>query len=407
MRVTIVSAIDPLTHRLGSTQYLRSITQMLTDSGAIVDLLVLDILSRHQLRKSAGSIDHYAELYRSVGLYGAAQMGQHIYATSPRHWLDGIHAKLTTGPLEPPRWLDPPSPASLEWATRQITATQPDLVLANYFNAATVFDLLPARTGRAILMHDLVGARLASFQAAGAAPDFDPDIVNEERRALGKADLCIAIKRSEVEALAGDVADAIHIPMTVGSTMGRPSSAQAVPREAVALFVGGGFRANTHGLEWLARQVWPIVRRAVPQARLRVVGGVADLADIAWAEGIERVGFVPDLNVEYSSAAVCVAPLFIGSGMKVKVVEALGHGVPVVATPCAAEGLEDVPASFMDNALDAQAFADALIARLMSPVAEAEHLAITEYAFKTFGRNAVAAQLLDALRQIVAKRKAG
>lgn len=106
------------------------------------------------------------------------------------------------------------------------------------------------------------------------------------------------------------------------------------------LFVGPGFYpANVHGVEWFLREVWPLVRGSVPGARLRIVG-------VAWdgfrqSEGVSFPGWCPSLADEYAQAVVCIAPLFGGGGTKLKVVESMAAGRPVVTTPIGAEGLPE------------------------------------------------------------------
>ncbi len=98
---------------------------------------------------------------------------------------------------------------------------------------------------------------------------------------------------------------------------------------------------NQDAARWLLTEIWPLVRRQLPEARLRLVGGGApdDLAPLAVAAGAELVGYVPDLDAEYAAASVALVPLRTGAGVKFKTIEAIVAGVPVVATPTGAEGV--------------------------------------------------------------------
>lgn len=106
--------------------------------------------------------------------------------------------------------------------------------------------------------------------------------------------------------------------------------------QSICVFVGAlDYRPNVDAVNWFAREVWPMVRQQVPQARLKLVGrrpvsAVSRLASIA---GITVVGGVPDIRPYLQEAAVAIAPLRIARGLQNKVLEALAMGKAVVASP--------------------------------------------------------------------------
>jgi glycosyltransferase involved in cell wall biosynthesis len=88
--------------------------------------------------------------------------------------------------------------------------------------------------------------------------------------------------------------------------------------------------------------LWPALRERVPGARLTVAGRGAtpDLEARAQATGgVDLLGFVPDLQALLREAAVVVIPLEDGGGTKIKTIEAMAAGKPILASPVAAEGL--------------------------------------------------------------------
>jgi glycosyltransferase involved in cell wall biosynthesis len=112
------------------------------------------------------------------------------------------------------------------------------------------------------------------------------------------------------------------------------------------LFVGdSNHPPNADAARWLTADLMPAIRRAVPDSRLDIVGRGTPPA--LAGDGVAIHGYVPDLSQLYATASVVVAPLRSGSGMRVKVLEAMAYGCPVVATPLAARGLvadaEDPP----------------------------------------------------------------
>ena len=109
------------------------------------------------------------------------------------------------------------------------------------------------------------------------------------------------------------------------------------------VFVGSfAHPPNVDAVRWLVTSILPLVRREVPDAVLRIVGKgappeVVELVEVA--PGAELLGWLPSLDEVYATSRVAVAPLRYGAGVKGKVGEALSHGLPVVGTTMAVEGM--------------------------------------------------------------------
>lgn len=98
---------------------------------------------------------------------------------------------------------------------------------------------------------------------------------------------------------------------------------------------------NTDGAQYLARDIWPLVKNRVPDAKLYLVGqnpppSVIRLA----AEDVIVTGFVPSIQEEYARSAVAVSPIRFGAGTLNKILEPLAMGVPVVCTDIGISGLD-------------------------------------------------------------------
>jgi glycosyltransferase involved in cell wall biosynthesis len=102
-----------------------------------------------------------------------------------------------------------------------------------------------------------------------------------------------------------------------------------------------GYAPNLDACQWMRAEIMPAIRTLI-DARLDLVGGAADSALELHApdEGIYVAGPVPDVRPFMERADVFLAPLRMGSGTRLKVIEAMAAGVPVVATDVAVEGLE-------------------------------------------------------------------
>ncbi|WP_197319483.1 glycosyltransferase [Saccharomonospora sp. NB11] len=107
------------------------------------------------------------------------------------------------------------------------------------------------------------------------------------------------------------------------------------------LFVGGFDHVpNRDAARWLAEEIMPLVRKECPDAVAHIVGSnpPQEVLDLE-REGVVVHGWVRDLAAMYRETRVVVAPLRFGAGVKGKIGEALSHGVPVVGTTLAVEGM--------------------------------------------------------------------
>jgi glycosyltransferase involved in cell wall biosynthesis len=145
------------------------------------------------------------------------------------------------------------------------------------------------------------------------------------------ADLVIVCSQEDAQALASVTTNPIVvIPIVV---LSRPRNLGV--RGNVILFVGG-FKhlPNVDAVLWFVHEVFPLIRAKVPDALFRIVGShpPAEVQELRDSPGVEVLGYVADTSKCLDCAAVSVAPLRYGAGMKGKVAEALSAAVPVVTT---------------------------------------------------------------------------
>jgi polysaccharide biosynthesis protein PslH len=173
------------------------------------------------------------------------------------------------------------------------------------------------------------------------------------------------------------------------------ASAPTGEREPRLLMVGDfSYPPNQSGLTFLADSVLPRVWREEPAARLTLVGrGLTE-----WRvpdSRIELAGYVDDLAPYYGRADCVVVPLTEGAGTPLKFVEAMAYGMPVVATPLAAKGLEVLADVHYREASDARTFADAIVGILRHGAPEmavrARRLAEREYSIEALAERLAAA----------------
>lgn len=168
-----------------------------------------------------------------------------------------------------------------------------------------------------------------------------------------------------IRGLAPEVAGRVRVN-PFGVTLDAAQDAVA-EREDELVFVGG-FRhpPNVDAACWLAREILPLVRARCEGAHLTIVGAEPPRAVRRLAsDRVTVTGFVPQVEPFLDRAAVVVAPLRTGGGMRVKLLQALARGKAVVTTPLGAEGLAaDAPLLVADSG---PGLAEAIAALLADP----------------------------------------
>jgi glycosyltransferase involved in cell wall biosynthesis len=142
-------------------------------------------------------------------------------------------------------------------------------------------------------------------------------------------------------------------------------------RPEVLLFVGSlEWRPNLDGVAQMLDTVFPAVKRTVPEAELWLVGrNPPDWLRQAAARtpGVKLHADVPDVRPYLREAGQLVVPLRVGGGSRLKILEALACGTPVVSTRVGAEGLELEPGTHFDETPGIEDLADACIAAIRDP----------------------------------------
>jgi polysaccharide biosynthesis protein PslH len=129
------------------------------------------------------------------------------------------------------------------------------------------------------------------------------------------------------------------------------------------LFMGRmDYHANIDAALFFVRKVWPLIHARRPELRLVIAGAQPAKAILALREqGIAVTGTVDDVRPYYHSALTSVVPLRVGGGTRLKVLEAMATGTPVISTTLGAEGLEVTPGRDILIADSPEAMADAVI----------------------------------------------
>lgn len=211
--------------------------------------------------------------------------------------------------------------------------------------------------------HGLREERRAARDGDRNALERSRGLREKELDSYRRADLLLAITEDDKDRMRA--LDASLDPRVVGFAQGGIAS-EVPPFEARSglVFLGsGGNDANVRSIEWFVAEILPLVREARPEIELAVVG---DPPHQGWsfrgASGIATPGRVADLAPVLARARVFVSPVTYGTGLKTKNVQALGAGLPIVATPISAEGMHFDGDRVALVRSDARAFADAVLA---------------------------------------------
>ena len=219
-----------------------------------------------------------------------------------------------------------------EWA--------PDVVRFEFpVTAAHVDAVRPSGAAVVIVDHD---PRLAATRAAVDRSFWHRLDVRawrrHDRRVFGAADAVVVfteLDRDHVVSLA-DSTPVEVIPIAAE----RSVQLDPAGRDDTVVFVGNlNHPSNRDAVEQLAREIVPKVRSRRPQASFTVVGDHAGLASQLAVDGLTFTGVVPDPTVQLDAAAVVVAPIRLGGGIRLKALEALSSGKALVAYPAAVDGL--------------------------------------------------------------------
>lgn len=180
-----------------------------------------------------------------------------------------------------------------------------------------------------------------------------------EQACWGQADACVVTSEREVDAVRSCAPETplAVVPNAVDVDYFTPSSAPPEPHSVI--FNGTlNYRPNLDAVRYLIDDIWPLVRVRYPQARL-VLTGRSEGVDTRslMRPGVELLGEVPDIRPCVGRAAVVVAPIRIGGGTRLKVVEGLAMGKPMVSSAIGCEGVAVRDGEHLLIADDATTFA--------------------------------------------------
>lgn len=394
-RVTLLSRQRIVGRTNGSSAYVLALAGALKANGYAVDYLGPS--PKTFGRWAAMKLRPELDVFDGYRLRGGVRIGSLMLARDPAVWFAAFAAvldrALKTKFSKPAEYAQGAAAvrADLLYIARHTAASTHALLCDYAFLAPLAPYALKPEAPAFTIMHDLMSSRVADKAERNTVEISAAD----EFRLLGLGDGVIAIQADEAakvrEALPGSCV--ILAPHAV-----EPVAEVQPGRDNLVLFVGSNTAPNVVGMERFLRASWPAIRAARPNAELWVAGSVARALGPA-PDGVKMLGVVGELAPLYRDAGVVVSPLHTGSGLKIKLIEALAAGKAVVGTPVTAQGVEAEVSGAMLNEADPAAFAAAVI-RLLDARDERETLgrAALACAHTHFSAKACFAELVSAVR---------
>ncbi|HEX2907273.1 MAG TPA: glycosyltransferase family 4 protein [Phototrophicaceae bacterium] len=258
--------------------------------------------------------------------------------------------KATLGYLS--RWprslVDVYSPAMAAAIERLQQQTPVDFVIASELQTLRYLELLPQipsilETPELTSFHDRV-AQAPSNRSRLRAQLTLSKLENTLRTLLNRGvamTVVSEVERYYLQRLAPPDGQIAVVPNGVDTNANRPNP-HAMPPPNTLIYSGAvTYDANYDAVDYFIHDVWPLVLNRVPQARFSVTGSTSpiDVSHLAAHPGVTFTGYLPEVAPVLQNTWALVVPLRIGGGTRLKILEAMALGVPVISTPKGAEGL--------------------------------------------------------------------
>ena len=314
--------------KIRTTQILRGL------KGGAFEITLVSPASRHDLRAFSGELDSVADRYV--------------------HWPQRRPVLLATLLRYASLFDALPVPIAIDrsWAGSRVLHTQlmmdPDIVIFDFPHSAVLAKKMPSVT--TLLFTHNVEAEIFKRHAAVNSGIKNliwrsqyRKMVQYERTTLKKFETVIAVSARDAEHFCNEygVTNVEVISTGVDSDYFR----YHVPAdEPEIVFIGSmDWLANIDAIDYFMEDVWPLLERSLPDTSMTVVGRNPPAWLVRKAENRRLrwrfTGFVDDVRESVRKAALCVIPLRIGGGTRLKVYEAMAMGCPIVSTPIGVEGL--------------------------------------------------------------------
>ena len=344
MRILIISNTPFLPVTAGNRARINQMVQYLLEHGADVGMLMLPAadLAEWDVEAMRARLSYFEIATPPAGASPAA-----IRTATFRRLVGPMVGRIRRAMRRPmprpqqPIGVDDWCPLWFRACTTRVTEEwAPDVAVIEYvFLSACLEHFVKTPTHSALRVidtHDIMHRRREEYTTAGLAPQWFHTTYAEERRGLGRADVVLAISEADASVLREMLPQGTVLTVPHGYAVQPAPSEEPLPHRL--LFVASYNDLNVRGLQWFLDEVWPQLSASAPDVELVVCGNICEKLGAVPA-GVSVRGFVPSLAAEYARARVVINPVHAGTGLKVKIIEALCHGRPVVSTRSGTAGI--------------------------------------------------------------------
>lgn len=282
-------------------------------------------------------------------------------------------AVVRVGSISVARWY---SPAAIREITTLLRRHTFDVVLLEY-SQLLVYRPLFGTTPVVLDMHNVEHELLGNYAASAGslwrrfAARYETARVRAlESRAREAVNAVVTVSDRDADMMRRSRGEAAVTVAPNGVSDATFDIVRNIDPDPTVVFIGHlGWQPNIDAAQWLVQRVWPTVKAACPNAKLALIGRTP-AASLAAYDGLDGITVHPDVPCthEYLSAAtVATAPLLASGGTRLKILEAMAAGVPVVSTTSGALGLEHLATGgTMEIADDPTEFASAIVQFIFS-----------------------------------------
>lgn len=236
-----------------------------------------------------------------------------------------------------------------------------DIIWLQYLMQSKVMEDIGNDIFKIIDTHDVFANRNLMFQRKGRIPEWFYTTRGQERKALARADLAVAIQNKEEEYFKKLMKKQQTQCITIGDMVEFHKSKEGNGK--VFGFIGAENDANVVAVKWLADKVLPIVHKMESEYICIIAGGICNR--VPDNEHYKKIGRVEHLSDYYDQISVAINPMQNGTGLNIKGIEALSYGKPLISTAIGSKGLDDA-AEAMLVCEDEKRFAEQIVSLMQN-----------------------------------------
>jgi glycosyltransferase involved in cell wall biosynthesis len=168
-------------------------------------------------------------------------------------------------------------------------------------------------------------------------------LFREEKIIFSEADICCAITELDKMNILDIAPDSKVIVASAGVNLDDWQVDNNIIRNQFEMIHATVYtwRHNVAAIKWFIDNVMPLIRASIPQSTLCLLGKEPpEWFNKYKSDGVNVLGYVPTVLEYLNKASIYIAPLFVGAGIRIKILEAMAMEMPVVASPVSAEGIE-------------------------------------------------------------------